>query len=119
MSDKNKISVSQTSGVTVVALKSASVLDAVEIDIIGREIDAALADLVTPKVILDLRNLQNLSSSMIGVFLTVHKKAQTAKGRVVLCGLKPQLMKVFQIANLDRVLTFAADGPEALKRLQG
>ncbi|MCE5326158.1 MAG: STAS domain-containing protein [Planctomycetaceae bacterium] len=118
MDDSSKISVSQASGVTVVALKSASLLDAVEIDTIGRQIDAALADLTAPKVILDLRNLQNLSSSMIGVFLTVHKKAQATKGRVVLCGLKPHLMKVFQIANLDRILSFAADGHEALKRLQ-
>jgi anti-anti-sigma factor len=56
---------------------------------------------------------------MIGVLLKLHKKAQAIKGRVAVCGLQPQLHKVFQITKLDTILDFTDTEEEAISRVRG
>lgn len=114
---EDRLSVSKVKDVTVVALRDTSILDALVVEAISRELTTVVEQESSPKFILDLRGLQSLTSSMIGVFLTVHKTVQKRGGKVVLCGLRPQLQKVFEIANLDRVLSFAEDGASAMAAL--
>jgi anti-anti-sigma factor len=54
---------------------------------------------------------------MLGVLISLQKRARLIGGRVVLCAMRPDLMKVFQITKLDKILEFAPSEREALAKL--
>jgi anti-sigma B factor antagonist len=65
----------------------------------------------------DFRAVGFLASQMIGVLVALDNKVRAIKGRVVLVGMRENLMKVFKITRLDKRLTFAGDESEALGAL--
>ena len=58
-----------------------------------------------------------LASQMLGVLIALDNKSRQIKGKVVLCGLRPKLKKVFKITRLDKRLIFAEDEQEAMGKL--
>ena len=112
-----QIIVSTINNVAVVGFTSDSLLDPVEVETAGREMYALVDRQAQRKIVLDFSEVKFLSSQMIGVIVNLHKKSKAIKGEIVLCGLRPQLRKVFQITNLDRILTLVADEEAALNKL--
>jgi len=100
--------------VTVVNFRTSSILDALQVQQIGE----ALYDLVDTraltKIVVDFSEVKFLSSSALGVLITLHKKAAAIKGRVVLCGLRPELRRVFEISRLDKLLELRETEEQAL-----
>ena len=85
-----------------------------DIEQIGRDLYALVDERAYRKVILDFEQVQLLSSQMLSVLLILHKKLTTAKGKLVLCGLRKDLTRLFQIANLDKLFTQCPDEQQAL-----
>jgi anti-anti-sigma factor len=54
---------------------------------------------------------------MMGVLVTLHKKAADTGGRLLLCSLRSELQKVLQMVKLERILQIAPDKNAALKAL--
>jgi len=100
--------------VTVVNFRTSSILDALQVQQIGE----ALYDLVDTraltKIVVDFSDVKFLSSSALGVLITLHRKAAAIKGRVVLCGLRPELRRVFEISRLDKLLDLHETEEQAL-----
>ena len=84
----SRLKTSEYKDITVAEIPLPSVLDPVLVDSIGRELYALVERDRRLKIVLDLRHVRSLSSSMMGVFLTLHKKAQGEGGKVVLCGAR-------------------------------
>jgi anti-anti-sigma factor len=64
------------------------------------ELLAAVAEAGAAKVVLDLRNVQYLGSSIFRPFLSLKHRLEEKGGRMVLCGLGPTLMEVFRVTRL-------------------
>jgi len=109
--------ISAYQGVTVVNFRDSSIIDGVVLEDINRELTPLIEQQARRKIILDFSEVRFLSSSMIGMLVNLHKKSLTIKGKIVICGLRDDLMKVFKMARLDKILTFAGDETEAMKRL--
>lgn len=109
--------VTQVEGVTVVTFRSASILDLPTMEAIAVELYALVDQQARKKVVLDFAAVRFLSSSMLGILVSLQKRSRGIGGRVVLCSMRPDLLKVFQITKLDKVLEFAADERAALKKL--
>lgn len=107
---------SQIENVTIVTFRSASIIDLPSVESIGRDLYTLVDDQAKRRIILDFSAVKFLSSQMLGVLIALQKKAKAIRGRVVLSGLRPELMKVFKITKLDKVLEFASDEADALKR---
>ena len=107
--------ISKAEGVTIVDFHDAAVLDGQAVEAISRDLYALIDQHAARKVLLDFRRVQFLSSRMIGVLTEMHKRAGGIKGKVVICGMRPNLFKVFQTMRLDKLLHFAPDGPEAMR----
>jgi anti-anti-sigma factor len=107
--------ITQVEGVTVAALKRSSILDGKDIDDIG----AVLYDLVEKKdcrkLVVDFGTVTFLASQMIGVLIALDNKVRAIKGKVVLCGLRPELKKVFHIMRLEKRLLFSENEADALR----
>ena len=55
-------------------------------------------------LILDLSQIECLTSSPLGLFVTLHRKLREAGGNLVLVGVRPEVFEVFEITNLDKFL---------------
>lgn len=102
---------------TIVTFQDAALLETIRIQNTG----TALFDLVDRqnrlRIVLDFHNVRSLSSSMLGVLLTLKNKLEDAGGRMVLCGLARDLRRLFEMTALDRVFQFAPDADQALAAL--
>ena len=103
--------------VTTVTFRDTSILDGAVVEAIGKELYELVDSQALRKLTLDFTAVRFLSSSMLGVLIQLHKKSQAIKGRLVICGLKPELKKVFKIMRLEKVLQFADDEAEAMRLL--
>ena len=101
--------------VTVVDFQEAKILEVQQLDAISQELFRLVDDLDRRKIILDFSRVQFLASAAIGLVMNLHRKITAVKGTLVLCGLRKELMKVFEIMKLTKVLQFAANEGDALK----
>lgn len=108
---------SQIRDVAVVTFSTTSLLDPAQIEIASREL-YGLADLQAQrKIVLDFSGVNFFSSQLLGTLLSLDKRCKAIDGRLILCGLKPQLKRVFQTANLDRLFVMVSDEETALNKL--
>ena len=66
------------------------------------------------KLVLDFSKVKFLSSSALGVLITLRKKADEIKGKVVMCSMKPEIRKIFKITNLEKLFDFYENEERAL-----
>ena len=111
---KSGLVISQIKDVTVVSFHDSSILDSGVIDTIANELYAIVDEQARRKVILDFHLVKFLSSQVIGVLIAMHNKSSDIGGKTIICGLKPELHKVFKITKLDKLLNFAPGEEEAL-----
>lgn len=100
--------------VTVVNFADASILDAQQVQQIGQELFDLVDQQARRKIILDFENVRFLSSSALGVLITLRRKADAIKARVVFCNLRDDLRKVFKITNLEKMFEFYESEEKAL-----
>ena len=77
-------------------------------------------DVVTPLlvkttrgIILDLANVDYISSAGLGVLFTMKKFLKTNGGDLLFCNLKPQIVRLFEIVNALPKETLFKDADEA------
>jgi len=117
MSVAPKILIQTMWDVTVVDFQEARLLEAQQIEAIGRELYRLVDEMDRKKLILDFSKVQFLASAAIGILMTLHQKATAIKGTFIICGLRRELMKVFEIMKLTKVFRFATNEDEALALL--
>ena len=100
--------------VTIVNFNETTILDTVQVEQIGEQLYDLVDKRDRKKLILDFSDVRLLSSSALGVLITLHGKAGKIKGRVILCGLRQELMKMFKITKLHKLFTFCDNEEQAL-----
>lgn len=103
MADVNRLECTESGNVTIVSFKDAKILDFNIIE----EIDAELNQLVTEKnvtnLLLNLRNVEFLSSAALSKLIGLEKKLKKANGKIALAELQPQVHEVFTITQLHKL----------------
>ncbi len=117
MNGTPKILIQKMWDVTIVDLQEPRLLESQQIEAIGQELYRLVDQMNRKKLILDCSKVQFLASAALGVLVNVQKKVSAIKGAFIVCGLRKELMKVFEITQLTKLFKFAADEAEALKML--
>ncbi|RMF81709.1 MAG: anti-sigma factor antagonist [Planctomycetota bacterium] len=115
MSGESRLKVDRRDHVTIVGFKDASILDATTIRHIGRELYAIVTEEPNRRVVLDFSDVRFLSSQALGVLLTLRRKADQAGAIVALASIRPELVRVFKITNLDQLFQFYATAAQAVE----
>jgi anti-sigma B factor antagonist len=100
--------------VTVVNIEDASILDLAQVESLGQQLYELVDARNCRKLILDFTKVKFLSSSALGVLVTLQKKTNEIKGTLVICALRADLMRVFEITKLKKLFTFCDDEKAAL-----
>jgi anti-sigma B factor antagonist len=69
--------------------------------------------------VLDFSDVRHFSSALLAVLIELNKRIKATKGRLVLCGLRPELQEVFVVTKLNGTLKIVADMYEAKRLFPG
>jgi anti-sigma B factor antagonist len=111
---KKRLTVENVGDIVVVGFVDRRILDEQNIQIIADQLFSLVEDQNRLKLILNFGNVEYMSSAALGKLITLHKKMVTAKGKLVLCGISPQIFEVFAITKLDKIFTIVKDIDAAL-----
>jgi len=99
--------------VRVVKLLPRRILDELQISEIGQGL-SALIESGANDIVLDFSNVDHLSSSALGMLITVKKQIDAAKGKLKMCYIRSQILQIFQITRLDVLFDIYKTDVEAL-----
>lgn len=108
------LNITDTEGVTVVGFQDNAILDTLTIQRLGHELYTLAEEPRSQQLLIDFHNIRFLSSQALGVLLTLRRKADKSGVEVVFARLRPELVRVFQITNLDKMFRFFDSHEEAL-----
>jgi anti-sigma B factor antagonist len=67
----------------------------------------------------DLGEIDYLSSAEIGFLITLKRRIDARKGKLVLFQVDPFIVDIFRTMRLDKLFVFAGDLDEAVAKLRG
>ena len=102
-SQSDRIVVSQQAGASIIEFVDSKLLDEVSIAQIGEALAAMVAGEERPLLVVDFSNVAHMSSSVLGMLITLHKQVREHDGRMALCNVRPEIYKVFTITKLSEV----------------
>jgi len=85
------------------------IIDEVAIRQIGNELTKVVDGLQRPRMIVSFRGVEHLSSAALGTLLTVLNRVKARDGQLRLCDINPQILQIFEITKLNRVLRIERD----------
>jgi len=112
-----RLNISSENDVTIVELTDRKILDELSISQIGERLQGMVAKAENPKMILDFSNVGHMSSSALGMLITLHKRIREKKGQLRLSGIQPPIYEVFVITRLNEIFEICPSKQEALDTL--
>lgn len=115
--DGPRLDVDVADGIIDVELLDRKILDEVEITQIGEQLGALVAQNDKPKMIISFGNVGHMSSSALGMLITLHKRVSEKQGQLRLCNIQPTIYEVFVITRLNEIFKICASRSEAAESL--
>ncbi len=106
--------VSQRGAWTAMRIQEYSLMDATVIESLGDHINALLTQ-GYPRLVLDFKKVEYISSSMVGVLVGSRQSAEQAGGQLILAGLNDRLLELLRLTRLDRMFRIEPDLRTAMK----
>jgi len=93
--------------VTVITFTAGAIRDVD--NVIARELETHTAAAGERHLMLDFTRVTYLNSVELGTLITLHKRVETAGGRLTLFNLSAEVFRLFAIARLDTLLTICRE----------
>jgi anti-sigma B factor antagonist len=113
-----RLNVTTLGDIAVVELADRKILDEVNISEIGEQMNSLVADSDNPKLLVDFANVAHMSSSALGMLITLHKRIRQKEGELRLCNIQPSIYEVFVITRLNEIFEISQSRQEALESLR-
>lgn len=84
---------------------------------LSKELHTLIEQVKPVKLVVDFVSVSFFSSQMLGLLVDIWRRLKDCSGTVVICGINPNLTRVFRITNLDKVFDFYPDADSAVKAL--
>jgi anti-sigma B factor antagonist len=114
--DLKHLRVTEVDGVAAVDFVGSELMYASDlIQDVGAELDSLVKDRNYTKILLNFRNVQYLSSSMLAQLAHLDREVKKVKGQLRLCGLGPVLRDTFRISHIEPLFAIYDDEGSAMK----
>jgi anti-sigma B factor antagonist len=111
------LAVRRQSGAFIVEFQDRKILEELTINQIGEQLSGIIASEPNPRMLLDFRNVEHLSSAALGMLITLNKLLIERQGRLVLANIHPQIYEVFKITRLNKLFNIQNTTEDALEAL--
>lgn len=115
---QSRLSCRKDGEVDIIELLDRNILDEAYIQQIGDEITALIESNPNPRVVIDFKNVEHLSSAALGTLINVNNKVRQKDGILRLTSIAPQLLEVFKITKLDHLFHIDSTTDDALKNIR-
>jgi len=119
MSAQGPIRISTEPECTRVEFTEKHVIDEVVIRQIGNELTKLVDSSPRPRLVVSFTGVEHLSSAALGTLLTVMNRVRAKDGQLRLCDIAPQILQIFEITKLNKVLRIEKDLAAAKASLGG
>lgn len=99
----SRLVVSEADGITVVSFHDRNILEEANIQAIGDEISQLVDHQAIPKLLIDFKGVEHLSSAALGTLITINNKVRQKGGQLRLSNIDPQIYEVFIITKLNKL----------------
>src|SRR5262245_38093547 len=93
----------EDAGDTTVATFIQGVLDDQNTEMMGEDLFKLADGLGRRMLVLDFSNVEYLSSTALGKFITLNKKVKAGGGQLVFRNMDPQIYEVFDVTKLNKL----------------
>ncbi|MHC4618831.1 MAG: STAS domain-containing protein [Planctomycetota bacterium] len=114
---KPKIRVEYAADGTIVTLAEAKILEEEDIQALQGSIMSVIEQGGRINLILDFRNVEFLSSAVLGLLIRISKKVYEYDGQLRLCNIHPKIMEIFKITRLTKIFDIYEDLESAVEGL--
>jgi anti-anti-sigma factor len=112
----NMLDIREVQDVVVVTFKHSKILDQTVIGQIGEEFKGlSLQAAADRRLLLNLAKIEFMASAMIGQIMRLHKQCKQDKVDLKLCSISPNIMEVFRITTLDKLLNIYPTEEKAIE----
>jgi anti-anti-sigma factor len=104
-------------GVHVITFTRPDALDALHVEQLGEDIHEHLKNFDAPRVVLDLNSVELLSSSALGVLISLNSLIEHAGGQLCLANLSDGLLSILKMTKLIGLIKIHESTAEAVQSL--
>lgn len=112
------LNIRREDGAIIVEFRDRKILEELTINHIGEELGELADSGPNPKMLLDFKNVEHLSSAALGMLITLNKQLLERQGRLVLTNIHPQIYEVFKITRLNKLFNIQNTTPDGLEALR-
>lgn len=112
---RRRLEVEDMGDIAVVNFVDKKILDEQNIQMIGDDLYRLVDELGRKKVLLNFQNVEFMSSAALGKLIQLHQKLQRAGGKLVMCKIAKDILDVFRITKLDKILVIKPDEQSGLQ----
>jgi anti-sigma B factor antagonist len=100
----SNFSVSLRDGIHVINFSRGDVLDAYYIEQLGEDLVDYAKKNDSARILVDMASINHLSSAALGMLVTLKSNVDAVSGRLCLSGIQHDLMQIFKLTKLNKVL---------------
>ena len=101
--------------VLVVYFSDSSILDESTMQTLGRDLMECVDRCEDQKLLLNFETVRFMSSAMLGKLVALNKKCKENEVALKMCNITKDIMEVFQMTRLNKVLDIEATEEKAMK----
>ena len=105
--------------VAVVSFATSRILDQSNVQQLGEEFDALVAQLKLAKIVVNFAGVTYMSSAVMGKLVGLLKRSKAAGGKLILCGIEESIFEIFEIMRFDKMFEIRKTEDEAVIELMG
>lgn len=109
------IMASKIGDVGVVNFLTSQVLDELNVQQLGQELNDLVDKEYMVRMVINFTKIKFLSSAVLGKLISLNKKIQAQKGQLAFCSINNDIMQVFKITRLDKLIPIYDDEDKAIK----
>lgn len=117
MSQDRIIKIVDEADIAVVSFLVPSICGTNDVDQTANLLREYLEENKPKAVIVDFAGVKFFSSQVLGLLVDTWKRLRDYDAGLYICGINPQLSRVFRITNLDKIFDFYEDKASALNAL--
>ncbi|MFP4052612.1 MAG: STAS domain-containing protein [Phycisphaerae bacterium] len=103
---------------TIIKFTERKILDEITITRIGEHLHTLVAKSPEPLFVLEFHNVTHMSSSALGMLITLLKRVREKGGQLRLAGIQPAILEVFRITRLNEVFDIYETTEEAMASIR-
>ena len=117
MSNESHITKEKQGDILVLKIQESRISEGPVIEALSHEFEVAIQNGKCKKILLDLYQVELMSSGMLSVLVRLYRELAERNGRFVLCGARPPVLKVFEMTRLDQLFRLEPDVMHGVSRL--